>query len=259
MVLFLLRNEYLSFAHRWNVCKRLCPRLRGEQNFTKKKKKNLNLENNIVSSSTFVLHKGDRHWFRRKDGCCVCLCVSSLQGIGGVCLCSLAFCEKLNCSFQNKRASLCTNTTGGGFPFSRALLKRFKQPPNTRRHSYSHTQIVSLSLCLSPPHSQTNRAKFSRDRKLQSSTQQKQTLWTPTARQEKNGAEKKGSLSLRGVKLFLCYGLGWPCEDSDTLLCKERQRACALLAGVTLTSNTPDRESRFLSPLSPAGPCAHSL
>lgn len=254
MVLFFLRNEYLNFAHRWNVCKRLCPRLRGEQNFTKiKSTLRTILSPLLLLYYTKVTDTGSGI---KMDA--VCLCASSLQGIGGVCLCSLAFCEKLNCSFQNKRASLCTNTTGGGFPFSRALLKRFKQPPNTRRHSYSHTQIVSLSLCLSPPHSQTNRAKFSRDRKLHNSTQQSK-LWTPTARQEKNGAEKKGSLSLRGVKLFLCSGLGWPCEDSDTLLCKERQRAGALLAGVTLTSNTPDHESRFLSPLSPAGPCAHSL
>lgn len=131
----------------------------------------------------------------------VCLCASSLQGIGGVCLCSLAFCEKLNCSFQNKRASLCTNTTGGGFPFSRALLKRFKQPPNTRRHSYSHTQIVSLSLCLSPPHSQTNRAKFSRDRKLHNSTQQKQTLDSHCQTGEKWSGEEREPVT-QGSKTF---------------------------------------------------------
>ncbi len=92
---------------------------------------------------------------------CVCLCVCvrvrvckhpSRQWQG--CLCSLAFCEKLNCSFQNKIASLCTNTTGGGFPFSGALLKPFKQPPNTRRHSPSHTHKFSpcLSVCLPLTH-----------------------------------------------------------------------------------------------------------
>lgn len=253
MVLFFLRNEYLNFAHRWNVCKRLCPRLRGEQNFTKIK----STLKTILSPLLLLYYTKVTDTGSGVKMDAVCLCASSLQGIGGVCLCSLAFCEKLNCSFQNKRASLCTNTTGGGFPFSRALLKRFKQPPNTRRHSYSHTQIVSLSLCLSPPHSQTNRAKFSRDRKLHNSTQQKQTLDSYCQTGEKWSGEEREPV--RGVKLFLCSGLGWPCEDSDTLLCKERQRAGALLAGVTLTSNTPDHESRFLSPLSPAGPCPHSL
>lgn len=156
-----------------------------------------------MSYPTFVLDKGVRHWLRQKHGA-VCVCV--LQGSSEV-VC--AFCEKLNCFFQNKRGSLCTNTTGGGFPFSRALLKPFKQSLNKCHHSPSHTQIVSMSFCLSPTHTHTHSYREPSSQGMESRTtllSKKLPLWTPNAR-EKNEAEKKESLSLRGIKLFLCYGL----------------------------------------------------
>lgn len=204
---------------------------------------------NIVWHPTFVYKTKvtDTNSGMRMD-LFVYVCVSILQGSGKV-VCALR--EKLNCSFQNKRASLCTNTTGGGFPFKRALLKSLKQPPNKRRPSHalplSHTQIVCLSLCLSPAHSHTqiNREPSSQGTASRNSTLRKQTLWTPTVKWGRNWAEKKGSLSLRGVKLF---PLLWTWLTLQGHWQSTQIVETTLLAHITLTPTTPGAESQIHGP-----------
>lgn len=153
----------------------------------------------------------------------LCVCVSILQGSGEV-VCALWLSVKSSIVPFKTKELLCVQTQQAVASHSVELCwNHSNSPPNTRRHSpsHTHTNCLPVFLFVSPSLTHTNKqgAKFSRDGKPHNSTQQKQTLWTPTARREKNGAEKKESLPLRGVKLFLCYGLGWPCEDIDSLFC----------------------------------------
>lgn len=193
----------------------------------------------------------------KMDAVCVCVRAAFKASVGFVCALWLSVKSSI-VPFKTKEP-LCVQTQQAVASHSVELCWNDSSSPRIHAVTLTHTHKLSpcLYVCLPFTHKQTEPS--SQGTESCTTPLSKSKLWTLTARQEKNGVEKKGSLSLRGVKLFLCSGLGWPCEDSDTLLCKERQRVCALLAGVTLTSNTPDHESRFLSPLSPAGPCAHSL
>ena len=221
---------------------------------------------NIVSYPTFVLDKGDRHWLRHKDGAvCVCVCVwEHPSRLRRGCLCSRAFCKKLNCSFQNKRASLWTNTTGGGFPFSRSLLKPFKQPPNKRHHSPSlthsltqlthslthsqtHTQSPCLSVCLplTHAHKQTRSQVLKGWKAAQLHSAKADTLDSHCQTGKEWNREEREPVT-QGSKTFLLLWTRltlWGHWQS-TLSGEES----ALLADITLTSTTPGPESQFTGP-----------
>lgn len=163
----------------------------------------------------------------------LCVSVSILQGSGEVVSALWLSVKSSIVPFKTKEL-LCVQTQQAVASHSAELCWNHSNSPlinavtllHTHIETHMHIQTVSLSFCLSPPHSctQTNREPSSQGMESHATPLSKSRHFgLPQPGGRRMAQRRKRACHSMGVKLFLCYGLGWPCEDIDSLLCQERE------------------------------------